>query len=343
MKPGSGRTLSRVLLISLIGWTVAALFQKPRILSPPPDVEGKAVCVLALRGWKSPSMEYSAGFHYELLRRFGQENPWDLDISVSGMDQDSTVADLVVLPWRDSLEVPASCYLSPIWPDSTVWVIREDRENLVRSVYTWTGHFLGTEGFSALKDRFTPSYDPFRFIESGQRPARISPYDALLKEYAGRIGWDWRLLSALAWSESKFRIEVRSGRGAEGLMQMMPRTARRHKAENLLDPEDNLRAAAQYLDHLQKMFAEDAEDGEELLLFTLAAYNAGEGRIKALIRQADTLGIDRPRWSDLEALLPHKEEDTASEEETGDVQEHETVRFIARIRKIYEVFRILVP
>ena len=55
---------------------------------------------------------------------------------------------------------------------------------------------------------------------------RISPYDSLFRTYADTIGWDWKMLAAVAYVESKFDTAATSAVGAMGLMQMMPQTAR---------------------------------------------------------------------------------------------------------------------
>ena len=343
----------------LVGWTAAALFQKPRILPAEPREEETARCVLALRGWRSPSMAYSVGFQYELLKRLEQETPWEFDFSLIGHDEipDSLGEDLLVVPFSDSLVVHPAFFVSPVLPDSTVWIIPNTRETLIRTVQAWTGSFFSGKEAVGIRERFTPSYEPYRRLEKAP-VSRIGPYDALLKKYAARIGWDWRLLGALAWKESKFHIEVRSAAGAEGLMQMMPHTARRHRTENMLDPEDNLRAATEYIARLQRLFADHAADPEELTRFTLAAYNAGEGRVLELIRRAESLGRPHRRWADLETLLPAVREDPASpgtDEGTDDgssmtgegmsdgFQGHETVRFMADVEGLHALFRILVP
>ena len=53
---------------------------------------------------------------------------------------------------------------------------------------------------------------------------RISPYDSLFREYADTLGWDWKLLAAVAYVESKFDTAAVSSVGARGLMQMMPQS-----------------------------------------------------------------------------------------------------------------------
>ena len=55
----------------------------------------------------------------------------------------------------------------------------------------------------------------------------ISEYDEIIKKGVRRLGWDWRMMAAIVWNESRFNIHAVSSQGARGLMQFMPRTARR--------------------------------------------------------------------------------------------------------------------
>ena len=71
-------------------------------------------------------------------------------------------------------------------------------------------------------------------------------------------------------------------------MQMIPSTASKYSADNMLDPEENLKAATSYLKKLTEMFEPYAADSMELMKFALAAYNAGEGRIKDCIALAES-------------------------------------------------------
>jgi soluble lytic murein transglycosylase-like protein len=90
---------------------------------------------------------------------------------------------------------------------------------------------------------------------------------------AGRSqGVDPRLLHAVIWQESKYKLEATSHVGAKGLMQLMPATAKRFGCEDSNDAESNVAAGTKYLRWLLKRF-----DGNVTL--ALAAYNAGEGNV----------------------------------------------------------------
>lgn len=74
-------------------------------------------------------------------------------------------------------------------------------------------------------------------------PGGISPYDHVFKQYAQEMGWDWRLLAAIAYSESGFDPNATSWMGARGIMQVMPKTARSFGVDenDLGNPEVSIR------------------------------------------------------------------------------------------------------
>ncbi len=79
-------------------------------------------------------------------------------------------------------------------------------------------------------------------------------------------------MHAVIWQESKYDANARSPVGAQGLMQLMPATARRFGCNNIGNPAANVAAGTKYLSWLLKRFAGNIE-------LALAAYNAGEGSV----------------------------------------------------------------
>ena len=103
--------------------------------------------------------------------------------------------------------------------------------------------------------------------------ANAMPFGQIIHEKARKYDVDPVLVAAVVETESRFRTRARSQVGAQGLMQLMPRTGRWLGASNLYDPDQNVDAGVRYIKYLQGRF-----DGN--LKNTIAAYNAGEGNVK---------------------------------------------------------------
>lgn len=125
----------------------------------------------------------------------------------------------------------------------------------------------------------------------------LSPFDALFQEKADLMHWDWELLAAIAFKESRFDTAALSVKGAQGLMQMMPATAERLGVDSMQLVEGQVHAAAIYLAMLDSLWRRSIPDADERLHFVLAAYNAGPGHVRDAQRLAGELGLDRLRWT----------------------------------------------
>ena len=99
-------------------------------------------------------------------------------------------------------------------------------------------------------------------------------FASLVEEAARTYQVDAALLHAVISAESGYNPAAVSNKGAIGLMQLMPATARRYGVENSFDPEQNIRGGTKYLSYLLQLFNNNLE-------LAVAAYNAGE---KAVIR-----------------------------------------------------------
>ena len=97
-------------------------------------------------------------------------------------------------------------------------------------------------------------------------------YDRLIRRTATAHQVDAALVKAVMHIESAFNPHAVSHKGAKGLMQLMPDTARRYGAYDLFDPVQNVQAGVKYLKDLQKLFKNNTR-------LVLAAYNAGENAV----------------------------------------------------------------
>jgi len=96
-------------------------------------------------------------------------------------------------------------------------------------------------------------------------------YDPIIESASDRNGVSARLVKALIQVESAFQPRARSNKGAMGLMQLMPETARQYRARNPYDPAANIEAGTRHLRSLLDQFE---------LPLALAAYNAGEAAVR---------------------------------------------------------------
>ena len=129
-------------------------------------------------------------------------------------------------------------------------------------------------------------------------------------------------------------------------MQVMPVTGRKYGIEDLTDPESNLIAGTSHLKRLQNMFVGKGFSQEEIVRFTLAAYNAGEGRVMDCRNLAAAKGLDNRVWENIVKVIPMMREDTILEDETvklGKFQGHETIAYIENIQSLYKAICTICP
>ena len=178
------------------------------------------------------------------------------------------------------------------------WAVRNTSPLLAEAADKWHKENINSDEFKVSARRYFElnkrvAHGSILSVENG----RISYYDDLFRKYAKEIGWDWRLLAALVYTESNFNPDVVSWAGAKGLMQLMPVTARAMGVPpgKESDPEESIKAGVKYIAALQKMFRE-VSDKNEQDKFVLAAYNAGAGHVLDAMALARKYGRNPDLW-----------------------------------------------
>jgi hypothetical protein len=171
-------------------------------------------------------------------------------------------------------------------------------------------------------------------------PLPISPFDQVIVQHARAEGFDWRLIAALIFEESRFNPTSRSEKGAYGLMQVRPIAADSVGASQFETPDDNVRTGVRYLRHLASMFHDVPE--RDRLRIVLAAYNMGPGHIQDAQMLAQHLGCDPYRWDNaLERILPLLERpDIYNQLPNGFAKGQETVAYVQRILDRYRQYKL---
>lgn len=127
----------------------------------------------------------------------------------------------------------------------------------------------------SVRLRREPAAPPAMPVAAAKRQreeAGALPYAALVAAAAVEHGLPEALLHAVIRAESNYDPHAVSPKGAAGLMQLMPDTARELGVADVWDPAANIRGGARYLKRLLEMFDQD-------LSLAVAAYNAGPGAV----------------------------------------------------------------
>ena len=282
------------------GLAVAAILLPSILIKPHETVSeplyapiGDIRCVLDLGAYEDSTHGLINGYNYYLLDKFAHDYGVEADITAarpgeSWLDSlESGSIDAIVLPLHRHSGSDEAAYTIPV-DRLTTWAVSIDNITLLKAFDRWLDNYHKSEEYRPVHRAFIRAVgNPFRQAESGTVRSSLSPYDSLIRKYAATLDWDWRLLAAVVFQESRFHIEARSHTGALGLMQLMPRTARRHSDGNMLDPEQNIAAGTDYLKRLTRIFSSRFTDSDEITRYTLAAYHAGEGNVLSSIEEQD--------------------------------------------------------
>lgn len=178
------------------------------------------------------------------------------------------------------------------------WLVRKTSPKLAEAINAWASDKSGTHVYkAAMKRYFELGKQPLTVDLPPVKNGHISPYDDLFRKHSKNIGWDWQLLASISYQESHFNPSVVSWAGAEGLMGIMPNTARALGVtpHELKDPDVGIRTGVDCLRKFRQGFSE-ITDPQEKVKFTLASYNAGIGHIYDAQRLAEKYGKDPKVW-----------------------------------------------
>lgn len=213
------------------------------------------------------------------------------------------------------------------------WAVRKSNPELLADLNDFLrNNRKGTELGNVLFKRY---YENTRWIQnplSDSSRERLEKYYGLFQKYAGEYDFDWLLIAALAFQESRLNPKSKSPRGAIGLMQIKPSTAK-DKNVRIMDVhkiENNIHAGVKYLAFLRDRYftSPKMKDGSSVH-FSLAAYNAGPAKVREMRANAKKMGLDPNVW--------FRNVERAAQQMVGS----ETTRYVANIYKYYLAYTLL--
>jgi membrane-bound lytic murein transglycosylase MltF len=210
------------------------------------------------------------------------------------------------------------------------WAVRKDNPALLADINQFIkqnkkGTLLG----NILFERY---YEGTKWVTNPLSPRmkkKTEELSAIFQEYGEKYNIDWLSLAALAYQESGFNQNLKSHRGAVGVMQITPSTAAQVGFSDISNVRDNIHAGTKYLDWIRTTYFQDPGiSSEDRFNFTLAAYNAGPRRVAGMRNKTKEMGLDPNKW--------FYNVERAALRDVG----QETVRYVANINKYYIVFKM---
>jgi membrane-bound lytic murein transglycosylase F len=163
-------------------------------------------------------------------------------------------------------------------------------------------------------------------------------------ETAARVtGFSWRTLAALGYQESRWRPAAVSPRGAQGVMMLMPLTAKKMGVKNVFSPDENILGGARYLAHMKDRIPQRIRDPDRTWL-AMAAYNIGIGHLEDARIITEMRKKNPDRWADVRANLPRLSDPRwHSRVKRGYANGRETVEFVERVAQFAAILESAVP
>lgn len=232
-------------------------------------------------------------------------------------------------------------------PQQIAWGIRPNSPKLQEVFNTWLEQIKKEPTFMVIYNRYYKSPRTSRIRMNSDYSSlggnKLSPYDDLIRAGADTLGWDWRLLAAVIYQESRFGQDDESWAGARGLMQLMPETAERFGSVDIDDPVENLGAGVKYLQYLDSYWRRTISDPDERTKFVLASYNAGLGHILDARKLAAKYQKDPTVWEfNVEEMLLKKSQPEYFHDpvvKVGYCRCQETVNYVQEVLNRYDQYR----
>ncbi|MBF0113212.1 MAG: membrane-bound lytic murein transglycosylase MltF [Desulfamplus sp.] len=168
---------------------------------------------------------------------------------------------------------------------------------------------------------------------------RLPKYQKTIIKESERHGFDWRLVAALIYQESRFEPKARSETGVRGLMQVTERVAKEMGITNRQNIAQNIRAGIGYLSLLYNKF-NDVHDSTDRIKFALASYNVGYGHVLDAQEIAAIQGLDPNVWDSISYTLPLLSRPKYySKTKYGYARGDEPIRYIKKIFAYYDILK----
>ena len=219
---------------------------------------------------------------------------------------DFTIADSHTLALFRRYHPELSIAFSVTKAEPVAWMLQRNHDD---SLYALVIEFFGMAQTSGLLQNLEEKYfghvrqfnyiNTLAYIEAVRDV--LPKYEDWFKQYS--LSLDWRLLAAVSYQESMWDPKAKSPTGVRGIMMLTRPTAKSVGVKNRLEPEQNIRGGAVYLEKLIKRVPERIQEPDRTW-FALAAYNVGFGHMEDARVLTEKAGGDPDKWADVKKHLP---------------------------------------
>ena len=214
------------------------------------------------------------------------------------------------------------------------WAMRKGSPKLKNIINDFVrSHKKGTLTGNVLFKRYLQDTKWVRNAVNEKELQRLKEAVAFFRKYSNQYKFDWLMVAALAYQESRIDQRKRSHAGAVGVMQILPATAKDPNVNipNVQILENNIHAGVKYLRFLRdRYFEKEPMNEDDKTLFTFASYNAGPAKVTKLRNEAKKTGLDPNVWFRNVEIIAAKR--------IG----RETVQYVSNIYKYYIAYGLIV-
>ncbi|OFY85355.1 MAG: hypothetical protein A3F72_03565 [Bacteroidetes bacterium RIFCSPLOWO2_12_FULL_35_15] len=278
------------------------------------DLNGKRIYVRKASSFytRLTHLSEEIGGKINIIEVPGENDTETLISKVAKGEIDYTVADENVALSNQTYYSNIDIAMAISFPQKIAWATRKQSSALTKKLNEWILKRKNSNENLVIYNKYfkTPKKsdrgNTRQYISSGG--SLTSQYDDLIKTYSKKIDWDWELLASMIYQESHFSPTARSWAGANGLMQLMPGTAKRYGLDTIdATAEQSLKAGTDYLVDLDKYWRGYISDKQERIKFILASYNVGLGHVIDARNLAIKHGKNKNIWyNNVESMILQK-------------------------------------
>ena len=280
---------------------------RERAPAAPVDLAGKRIAVVAGSEHAdalAALMPDVAGLGY---REVAGVDQLDLLARVSSGEIDYTVADSTEFSIGRHFHPDLALGLRLAEAEEVAWALRRSDESLASRVRNYFAALERSDTLPSLLKRYYEAAERFDYVQSVSFIRRVQELLPTLRpffeEAAAETGFDWRLLAAIAYQESKFDAGAISPTGVRGIMMLTEDTARRVGIEDRLDARSSILGGARYLIEVRGKIPDRIAEPDRTWL-ALAGYNVGFGHLEDARILTQRQGGSPDSWQDVRRHLP---------------------------------------